>query len=592
MMRKSNLGVFGLYLGIGLLSPMLVLPSHAAEPPQAKANNLEEIIRDVRSTDPKVRVSAADALARLGPQGRPAIPACLEVMDGKAMWADAAFMEAINAMGPEAVQDLLEVVAKGPAPLRPRAAKVLWAMGKNAEAALPTLQRFVDDPDETLRKQVAVAIKRITSELAEKSELGKATPEKGPVVAPLTKPRGEGWSSFRGPNRDALCPETGLLASWPDSGLKLLWKLEGLGKGLSSISFARGKMFTLGDRPVAGGTNEQFAVAYDQANRRELWATKIGGSYEHGGLSTPTIDGELLYTISTDGLLWCLEADTGKVRWHKSLPDDFGGRMMNNWKFSESPLVDGDRVICTPGGTNATIVALNKKTGDLIWKCAIPKLGEKGKDGAGYCSVTVADIDGVRQYIQLLGRGTVSVAADDGRFLWGYNRIASEVANIPNPVVRGNYILVVNGYSTGAALLRIHRDGSAFRAEEVYWLASKDFQNHHGGVVLAGDYVYGGSGVNKGDPTCFQFSTGRVCWKAKAPSAGSAAVLYADGHVLFRYDRGLLVLAEASPEGFRVKGKFMPITVDGPAWSYPVILDRKLYLRHNNILLCYDLRVS
>ena len=264
--------------------------------------------------------------------------------------------------------------------------------------------------------------------------------------------------------------------------------------------------------------------------------------------------------------------------------------MMSIWKFSESPLVDGDRLICTPGGKDAALVALNKKTGAVIWKSTLPPLGPKGKDGAGYSSAVVAEIDGVRQYVQVVGRGAVGVAADTGKFLWGYNRIANEVANIPTPIVRGNYVFVTTSYHTGAALLRIFRKGDGFVAEEVYHLDPSRFENHHGGVVLVGDYLYGGHGQNRGQPVCIHLPTGEIAWKAKQPFPGSAAVLYADGHLIFRYDRGDVALVEATPREFRVKASFKPVTSDGPAWSHPVICDKRLYLRHSNVLACYDLR--
>jgi outer membrane protein assembly factor BamB len=264
--------------------------------------------------------------------------------------------------------------------------------------------------------------------------------------------------------------------------------------------------------------------------------------------------------------------------------------MMSMWKFSESPLVDGERLICTPGGKDAALVALNKKTGEVIWKCRLPELGAKGKDGAGYCSAVVAEFDGVRQYVQIVGRGAVGVAADTGKFLWGYNRIANEVANIPTPVVRGNRVFLTTSYHTGAALLKISRRGDGFAAEEVYRLDPNRFENHHGGVVLVGDYLYGGHGQNRGQPICIHLPTGEIAWKAKQPFPGSAAVLYADGHLIFRYDRGDVALVEATPQEFRVKASFKPVTADGPAWAYPVIHDGKLYLRHSNVLACYDLR--
>jgi hypothetical protein len=220
----------------------------------------------------------------------------------------------------------------------------------------------------------------------------------------------------------------------------------------------------------------------------------------------------------------------------------------------------------------------------------MPDIGPKGLDGAGYSSAVAANIAGVRQYVQMLGRGTIGVEADTGRFLWGYNQIANTVANITTPVVRGNYVFVTTAYSTGAALLRIARNGDDLEAREVYFLGPRDFQNHHGGVVLVGDHIFGGHGPNKGFPTCIELSTGKVLWKERSPALGSAAVLYADGNLVFRYDRGEVVLIEASPEELRIKGQFAPPTGEGPAWSHPVIHEGKLYLRHADLLLCYDLR--
>lgn len=181
--------------------------------------------------------------------------------------------------------------------------------------------------------------------------------------------------------------------------------------------------------------------------------------------------------------------------------------------------------------------------------------------------------------------------AATGRFLWGYNRIANRTANVSSPIVRGNMVFVTTSYRTGSALLRIARKGEAWNAEEVYFLGPRDFENHHGGVVLAGDHVYGGDGQNKGVPVCLEFETGNICWKPEAPGKGSAAVLYADGHLIFRYqDKGLIALIEAKPDAYRLKSTFQPLNGDGPAWPHPVIHDGKLYLRHNDLLACYDLR--
>ncbi len=411
------------------------------------------------------------------------------------------------------------------------------------------------------------------------------------VMANVSPAAAPDWAQFHGPNRDAKCIETGLMQKWPEGGPELLWKLEGLGKGYSTVAIAGGKIFTMGDREL-GGAEKQCVMAYDLNTRKELWSTPIGPPHSDGPRCTPTVDGDLLYVIGTSGDLACVETATGKIVWRKNFPKDFGGKMMSMWKFSESPLVDGEKLVCTPGGNDAMFVALDKKTGELIWKSALPDIGRRGKDGAAYSSMIVAEIDGVRQYIQIIGRGAVGIRASDGKFLWGYNRIANGTASIPTPVARGNHVFVTTSYKTGCALLKLTRDGDSMKVDEVYFLTHKDFENHHGGVILVGDHIYGGDGQNNGTPVCLEFLTGKIAWKPKAPAGGSTAVLYADGNFIFRYDKGPVFLVEATPEAFKIKGKLEPPKGGGPAWPHPVIHDGKLYLRHKDILLCYDIRAK
>src|SRR5262249_51301992 len=185
------------------------------------------------------------------------------------------------------------------------------------------------------------------------------------------------WPGWRGPNRDAVSPETGLLSEWKPSGPPLAWKSTGLGGGFSSVSVAGGRIFTMGDRNGA-----QYVVALSQADGKRLWTTKVGPPHEdeYGGpRGTPTLDGDLAYALGTDGDLVCLEAATGKERWRKSLSRDLGGKIMTGWRFSESPLVDGDRVLVTPGAKDAALVALDKKTGKEVWRTAVPDLGPQGR---------------------------------------------------------------------------------------------------------------------------------------------------------------------------------------------------------------------
>lgn len=396
------------------------------------------------------------------------------------------------------------------------------------------------------------------------------------------------WPQWRGPARDGKSTESGLLPSW-DAPPPLAWKAAGLGTGFASVSIADGRIFTMGD--LDGG---QHVIALDRDGGKQLWKTQIGDTFEktgyHGPRCTPTVDGDTVYALGTGGELAALDVATGDVRWQKSLPRDFGGRMMSGWAYSESPLVDGDRLICTPGGSEAAMVALDKRTGSVIWKAAVPSLGEAGKDGAGYSSIVVSEACGTRQYVQLMGRGVVGIDADSGKFLWGYNRVANRTANIPTPLVEGDYVFCSSGYQTGAALLKLNRTGGGIEAEEVYFLPASTFQNHHGGMVMLGDYVYAGNGHNNGFPVCLEWKTGKVVWNGgRGPGNNSAAITYADGHVYFRYQNGVMALIEATPEGYRLKGSFEIPDCESPSWPHPVVAGGKLYLREQDQLFCYDI---
>lgn len=398
------------------------------------------------------------------------------------------------------------------------------------------------------------------------------------------------WPGWRGPNRDALSPDQGLLPEWKASGPPLAWQASGLGAGFSSVSIAAGRIYTMGDRDGA-----QHLIALNQADGKPLWTARVGPPWkdEMGGpRGTPTVDGDLVFAIGTEGDLVCVEAATGKERWRRSLTRDFGGDMMSMWKFSESPLVDGDRLVFTPGSRSAALVAVDKKTGKEIWRTAASDLGPKGKDGAAYSSVVISNAAGVKQYVQLLGRGLVGVRASDGKLLWSYNRVANSVANIATPIVRANFVFASTGYQTGSVLLDLQKDGDGVKAREIYFLEAKVLQNHHGGLVLVGNYVYGGHGQGKGFPICVELTTGKVAWGGDIRNAGtgSAAVVYADGNLVFRYQNGAVVLIEASPEGYKEHGSFAIPGVKDPSWSHPVVLDGVLYLREQDTLFAYDVR--
>lgn len=402
------------------------------------------------------------------------------------------------------------------------------------------------------------------------------------------------WPQWRGPERNGKSSERGLMDEWPEAGPPLVYRASGLGTGYSSLAVIGDRIYTLGDLE-----NGQNVLALDRATGERLWATRIGPPWKdrYGGpRSTPTVDGDRLYALGTEGDLVCLKTADGSVVWKRSLPNDFGGHLMtirgHNWKFAESPLVDGDRVVVTPGARDAALVALDKRTGEEIWRAKIPELGPAGLDGAAYSSIVVSQGGGVRQYVQLIGRGVIGVEAATGKFLWGYNRVANDVANIATPIVDGNRIFVSTGYGTGSALLRLKGGGEGgIDAEEVYFLEGSTLQNHHGGLILDGGHIYTGTGHNKGFPICVEMDSGEVAWgPIRNDGQDSAAVTYADAKLFFRYQNGLMVLVEATPEGYREKGSFMIPEVNQFSWSHPVIAGGKLYLREQDNLFCYDVR--
>ena len=401
------------------------------------------------------------------------------------------------------------------------------------------------------------------------------------------------WPGWRGANRDGLSTETGLLQKWESGGPPLAWKASGIGTGYSSVAVVGDRIYATGDKD---GSQNVFALERDGG--RIVWQAKMGPIFDErrggGPRGTPVIDEGRVFALGTDGTVVCLEAATGKEIWRRSLTDDFGGEMMSKWMWSESPLVDGDRLIFTPGAWNAALVAVDKATGKEIWRSVVPKLGPEGKDGAGYSSIVISHGGGVKQYVQLMGRGVVGVRASDGKYLWGYNRVANGTANVATPIVRGDLVFVSTGYQTGSALLELEAAGDGVKARERYFLDSKTLQNHHGGLVLVGDHLYAGHGHNKGFPICVELETGKVAWGGNIRNAGtdSATVLYADGRIYFRYQNGVLLLVDASPDGYVERGSVEIPVVEGPSWPHLAIADGQLYVREQDTLYCYDVRVE
>ena len=306
------------------------------------------------------------------------------------------------------------------------------------------------------------------------------------VLLAATTNHAADFPQWRGLKRDGHSPETGLLKEWPQDGPKLLWQVKDLNSGYSTPSVVGDRIYLISNE----GLENEFALALSTKDGSRVWSTKLGTvgnpkqnpSYP-AARSTPTVDGKLLYALGSDGDLACLETATGKEKWRKSLQKDFGGKP-GVWAYSESPLVDGDALICTPGGSDATMVALNKNTGATLWKCALPDGGD-----ASYACPIVFESGGVKQYVQFLQKGLIGVEAKTGKLLWGYERSAKDSpAVIITPLADGDFIYS-GAFRAGGALVKpVKKDGS-FVAEELYF--NNKLPVGLGGVVKVGDYLYG-----------------------------------------------------------------------------------------------------
>lgn len=406
------------------------------------------------------------------------------------------------------------------------------------------------------------------------------------AVAPLSALDND-WPTFRGPDRSGVSPETGLLDHWPDSGPELVWETKGAGRGYASVAISGGRFYTLGDGPSTAGDADEYLTCFDQATGKQIWRTKTGPAWNkgrpdwQGSRSTPTVDGDRVYVISPHGKLVCVNTD-GAEQWQIDLKSKFSGKKADNWGYSESVLIDGDNLICTPGGPQNTMVALNKKTGKKIWSSSRPN-----DRGAGHASVVISEVGSTRVYVQTTGSGAMGVRASDGKFLWSYD-IDRTTAVIPTPIVRDDLVFMSVGYKRGGALLRQYTESGRVGVKEVYSLKTT-LSNKHGGVVLIGDYLYGDSDA-KGIPFCADLMTGEIMWQSRGSGKGSAAVVGADGHLYFRYDNGIMTLVNADPGSFQEISKFkIPGSGSRPSWSHPVILDGKLYLREGDKILCYNI---
>ena len=383
------------------------------------------------------------------------------------------------------------------------------------------------------------------------------------------------WPQWRGPQRSGVSAETGLLKQWPSGGPPLAWQTRGAGEGYSSFSVSNGRLFTLGAR---GST--EYVIAFDTATGKRLWEASHGRRFNNdrgdGPRATPTVDGDRVYAFGASGDLTVLEAATGKLIWTQNVLEKFGGSNIQ-WGLSESPLVLNDRILVNAGGSGASIVALRKTDGSLIWK--------NHSDEPGYSSAVIQDVGGVRSAVFFTGQRALAVDVNTGRLLWSYDRVANRTANIATPIVRGNQVFVSSDYGTGAALLSIAGDAGGMKAREVYF--TSDMRNHHASSVLVGDYLYGFSSAIL---TAMHFDTGKQAWRDR--SVGKGSLVFADDRLYLYSENGVVGLAEANPAGYREHGRFQIKAAGLPTWSHPVVSGGKLYLRDQDTLYAYDVRAK
>jgi outer membrane protein assembly factor BamB len=390
---------------------------------------------------------------------------------------------------------------------------------------------------------------------------------------------GDDWVQFRGPNRDDVSKETGLLQQWPAGGPALAWQATGLGGGFSGVSVAAGRIYTMGEDATSC-----YVRSLDEATGKVLWSAKVGavggGNGHPGPRCTPAAAGSMIVALGQFGDLVCLEAGNGKEVWRTNLAADLGGAMMSGWGYSESPLVDGNRVICTPGGAQGVLAALDLKTGKVAWRST------EWTDKAAYSSVVPATIGGVKQYIQLTGDSVAGVNPIDGKLLWKAAR-SGRTAVIPTPIVAGNLVYVASGYGAGSNLFRVESAGGKFTAQQVY--ASKEMVNHHGGVVKVGDYAFGFS--DKAGWSWQDFTTGALV--SSDQSLGKGSVTFADGRLYLRLEggKGTVVLLEPSAKGWSEKGRFdQPDRSKLNSWPHPVVANGRLFIRDQDVLFAYDVK--
>ncbi len=382
------------------------------------------------------------------------------------------------------------------------------------------------------------------------------------------------WPRWRGPHRDGISRETGLLKTWPQDGPQQLWRIP-LGNGFSAVSVVGGKAYTM-----YGTETDEFVACIDAADGEVLWRVRSGepleNSYGNGPRATPTVDEDRVYTHGATGSLLCLAAQTGEKIWGFNTLEKFAATNLD-YGLSASPVIVGKMLIVVVGGEDGkSLVALEKTTGEVLWT----SLSDKG----GYATPLPIEVDGLKQLAVLTGEAIVGVAQDDGRELWRHPWITTEDANVATPIFHDGRLFVASGYGTGCALFRLSATDGAAEAEPLW--DSKDMKSYFSTCVLLDGHLYG---FNNTILTCMEFSTGEVRWRERGFNRGSVAA--ADGMLLILGERGTLALAKASPDAYEEVARVEEI-LEARTWTVPTIAGGRLYLRNEQELLCLNLKAS
>jgi len=384
------------------------------------------------------------------------------------------------------------------------------------------------------------------------------------------------WPQFRGPTHDLIATETDLLDAWPETGPPLLWKCNDVGSGYAAITVAGGRIFTQG---YFG--EEERLVAIDEKTGAAVWSVALGPVATvnfPGSRSAPTVGNNRLYAATVGGDLICFDAEGGREIWRRHLVRDFGGRM-GHFGYAASPVLDGHRLICMPGSEDATIIALNPASGEVLWKGLSPTAKQ-----ASYVTPLAIQVNGMPQIVAFTSGGVTGFHGDHGTLLWNEMRSVNQNANCTTPIFHNGLLFNSSAYGAGAVLIRLSVDAQTASAELVYH--TFQMKNHHGGFVLVDGHIYG---ANDSVWTCLDLLTGKVFWKHRGVGKGS--IVYADRHLYLRGEDGRVALVKAVPDGYRESGRFTPPhRSDKNAWAYPVVAGGRLYLRDQEVLLAYNVQ--